>query len=743
MPRPDNSKPYGLRILRLKDPLLEGRDVWELQIKLIGWGSGTDNDGIGNTMDPVRVTGKFDMTTRDAVMRFQKTHSLAINGIVDSAVYRAIDREAALHAVPLHDMKCPCARGDNDAPILCRCGSHPDDGKVGKCTGFGQGRFANKSLVDGKKLADDTDISNEKLDVYDMEEYAGMDKALLWAVRALLHRSALQAGDTYHPISIVSGYRCWFDNYHHTDESRWRHRRSTFHLGKAVQFFIRDHCTNTAWDDTSASCPQCDALRKVAVEKCGFQLRWQEPNRISVAEGPKEARPPSTPFAMHIDTVRRLDRDKDDFVKTDLDGAKPLYEGKLTDVVFPLDLGEGIHPLQASSSLFFRNIETGRGGWFPLGASRTWHGGVHLYANNETPVRAIADGEIIGCRLGEDEDTHPHGSRNFLLVKHSMKSEGGWKDKVFYSLYMHLDKEKPAADAKIGWRKQLFLKSKKHVEALAPSSFFTLLKKDPGDAKGTFIPCQGGLAQGELIEVMGNEIDPKTLDDNPPADSKAFKLVSPADTYIFIKRDNQEMGKLVDADDTLAAKFTSGEIIGLDKPIKISVGDVIGKVAAGPSHKTIKALGSFVHLEIFAESALPVEEGFNIITAEDETKIADRKEVISTLVNSKLLPQYPDGVILENELKEIFLKGPYNFPFRSVLLKSPNLWSVDWKKAFEEASCYGFMKDNERDALGKAFNKYNWWKDVKNGGGALPDSTVVYHYHPISMILQLALAATE
>src|SRR5450759_283870 len=93
---------YGERNLQLL-PVSQGRDVWELQIKLIAWGSGSNNDGIGTPYMPVRVTGTFDAATRDAVKRFQHAlGNLPVNGIVDSATFLAIDREAGTYAVMPH-----------------------------------------------------------------------------------------------------------------------------------------------------------------------------------------------------------------------------------------------------------------------------------------------------------------------------------------------------------------------------------------------------------------------------------------------------------------------------------------------------------------------------------------------------------------------------------------------------------------------------------------------------------------
>ncbi len=242
MPRP-GGPPYGERTLQLL-PACEGRDVWELQIKLIGWGSGSDNDGIGAPYMPVKVTGKFDKTTRDAVKRFQQALALPITGIVDAATFREIDREAARYAVMPHVMRCPCILPD-PVPIRCRCTDHH---KRGICTGWGNAQFAGKFLLDGEKLPDDTSLAGEKLDVYDMQEYPGVDKALLWAVRALMRRANVNR------IFVTAGYRCWQDNYRHTDARRWRHRRATFHFGKSLEFYHHGTCVEYGQNPTLGPC---------------------------------------------------------------------------------------------------------------------------------------------------------------------------------------------------------------------------------------------------------------------------------------------------------------------------------------------------------------------------------------------------------------------------------------------------------------------------------------------------------
>ncbi len=752
MPRVTDNPTYGVRKLYLGCP--KGLDVWNLQVKLIAWGSGSDNDGIGNTMDPVRLTGEFDTTTRDAVMRFQLGHKLPVTGIVDGRVFRDIDLEAALHPVVMFDLRCPCARGDNDGPILCRCTGvdaasppqpkpHPDEGKC--TTASASSSTPGKFLLDGKKLADDTDISDEKLDVYDKQEYEGMDKTVLWAVRGILHRAKIQFGTDFKNAKVAAGYRCWHDNYHYTDGTRWHHRQTTFHLGKTIEFTIVDKCTEPEWKDTVADCPECRALRQTALEKCGFQSRWHEPGRVSMAEGKKEDRPPSVPFAVGVDTVRLHERKSDGaldytdhFVKTDMDAAAPLYPGSLVGVSFPMPMARGVDdasepidlqwaldPQFASSEAFFRNIETGPGGFFPIGLSRVWHGGIHLNAAAGAPVFAIADGEIVGCRMGEDE-VQPNGSRNFVLIRHEIKAEGTWKDKVFYSLYMHLDGEEAKAGATVRWRRELFQRSKDFVEAAVPAPIFEAKQVD---GKSRLVP-KPGLNAGDANQIDGAEILANTKDDRLPADFKMYKLAAPlVENYFFTNREGKAMATKFPA----LPGITNAAVIGLEQPIKVFAGELIGRIGKAPK----EGAPTFLHMETFSEAELPLT-GTVSIDATDASKIADRKAIVSKLIkDAKLLPAVQDGVLTPAEIKQIFANPPFYTKLRSVSLKMPSAWSVKWEDAFAAATSLSFLDDP--NALGTAWDKLNWWDGVKSGKGKLPaDPAAIYHYHPIALILQLA-----
>ncbi|AUX43474.1 uncharacterized protein SOCE26_049230 [Sorangium cellulosum] len=700
------SPDYGTRVL--EPGIGKGRDVWELQIKLIGWGSGSDGDGIGQVMDPVRVNGEYDGTTRDAVKRFQKAHGLPITGVVDVGTYRAIDREAGEHPIFVADLACPCARGTNDGPILCRCDKHPDEGK---CSGFGKKRFAGKFLLDG------TAHAGETLDVYDMEEHDGIDKAVLWAARALMHRAAVQQ------IVVKAGYRCWHDNYHVTDDSRWKHRRSTLHLGKSIQFIHAGTCVEAG----GSPCPECARIRGVALAKCGFQLRWHEPDRVSIAEGRLGAPAPAAPFAVHVDTARRRGREKDDFVKTDEDAVKPLYSHR-AGLSYPVDLGGGLDPKVAPSAPHFQRIEVGKGGVYPIGKARTWHGGVHVPGAAGDKIRAMFDGEIVGCRAGEAEDAEPHGSRNFVLIKHT------WKDKVFYSLTMHLDAEVPSSAAEVAWRRALHVRTKDHVEALAPSPVYLHNAAPPGA-----LTPKGNLAPGERAETTGVELDPKTLDPTAPAGSKVIQLASPPDAYVYTSRGGVAVAKVHAADAALASALSSHDVIGLESPIRVFGGDVLGKIAKAPTDASLAGIGASFRLETFSEANLLTDAGYALLDASDAAKAADRKDLVEKLVAAKLVKPPVDGVLLDADLDAI--KGdPDRGRFRSVVLKMPHAFALDWKDALAKSSSFGFMKDVDRDALGDAYNKYRFWSEVQSGKGSLPGAETVFHVHPITLLLQIAFA---
>lgn len=105
------------------------------------------------------------------------------------------------------------------------------------------------------------------------------------------------------------------------------------------------------------------------------------------------------------------------------------------------------------------------GGWFPISANQTWHGGIHLQAPRNTPVLAMFEGKLVAARF--NKCTTKLGSNNFMLLRHEVEIPNGDAKKkkkakkllVFYSLYMHLeyiDVFNPAMKKQYEWVEKLF-----------------------------------------------------------------------------------------------------------------------------------------------------------------------------------------------------------------------------------------------------------------------------------------------
>nr|WP_198981530.1 hypothetical protein [Herbaspirillum sp. ASV7] len=86
-------------------------------------------------------------------------------------------------------------------------------------------------------------------------------------------------------------------------------------------------------------------------------------------------------------------------------------------------------------------------GSYLMGKNRFWHGGIHIHPlGKDTPIVAIADGDLIAYRYDEIDETDEFFnktscSRSFVLLKHEAElgqTGLGAAKLSFYSLYMHL-----------------------------------------------------------------------------------------------------------------------------------------------------------------------------------------------------------------------------------------------------------------------------------------------------------------
>ncbi len=116
--------------------------------------------------------------------------------------------------------------------------------------------------------------------------------------------------------------------------------------------------------------------------------------------------------------------------------------------------------LAAAASELFRNVESGEGGYYPMGVSQNWHGGVHLHVEQGSEVRAMFGGTLVAARFGEpggEAPETPLGDNNFVLLRHDIplpvvvpegasagaeegeeEVEAPTRTLTVFSLYMHL-----------------------------------------------------------------------------------------------------------------------------------------------------------------------------------------------------------------------------------------------------------------------------------------------------------------
>jgi hypothetical protein len=242
-----------------------------------------------------------------------------------------------------------------------------------------------------------------------------------------------------------------------------------------------------------------------------------------------------------------------------------------------------------------------------------------------------------------------------------------------------------------------------------------------------------GIGAGDAVEADGAELDPLTLDDQAPKNSKVVKVAGQTDTYVYTQLETKAVGKLVAKDTSVASHFDGSAVISLAKPIPVGAGVQLGAVGAVPTNATLAKAGACVHIEAFAGETLDLGAGWQTVEATDASKAADRAATTAALVAKGLLAEAPDKVMLQEDVLATG-KNPASWAWRSVILKAPSAWSVDWKAALAAAPSLTFLKTP--DQLGDAFNDYRWWSDA-SAGGALPGSDVVYHYHPIALLIQL------
>ena len=161
----------------------------------------------------------------------------------------------------------------------------------------------------------------------------------------------------------------------------------------------------------------------------------------------------------------RVDRPTPPILPTPDTRPVPLVPAPTSDTLPPLK--NWSHPFKDKDPLKNKrnplsqltHMAKAKAGYFPLGRSGLWHGGVHFDSGtavglNQSSVQCLADGEVVAYRIDTQAPTTTYFvnkqtvekpfSRNFVLVRHRLQppkikgSPDTPRSLIFYSLYMHL-----------------------------------------------------------------------------------------------------------------------------------------------------------------------------------------------------------------------------------------------------------------------------------------------------------------
>lgn len=335
---------------------------------------------------------------------------------------------------------------------------------------------------------------------------------------------------------------------------------------------------------------------------------------------------------------------------------------------------------------YHRNNIQGHAGFFPFGANRVWHGGIHLYpAETDRRVTAVADGRICAVRF-EPPDSAPAAlngkSRNFILIRHDLSeyrvaSQNG----PFFSLYMHLENEDYNATAT--QREQIWWRG--YAERLGLGD-----RLRNGEVV-TFTEDQGIWVQAG--DVIGH-VSPRHGEIPPPEGHAGPPELAPPTLHFEIFSQNlyfpEECGfrPLVDDDNTAC----------VDRARFADVGAAEG-------------------------------------------------EVLWMLINQNMLPgsrlyESADGrpypVWSREELAQFYRERRMANWLRTFACKHISEWGdrVD----YDDLRNMMRYRHLNRQTMDRAINEartFIWWNDEVAGAVGLPEDQKVYHYHPLRFLLFL------
>ena len=456
---------------------------------------------------------------------------------------------------------------------------------------------------------------------------------------------------------------------------------------------------------------------------------------------------------------------------------------KVADEVLPLPAGaeapEGAastaRTAAASTKLYYENTEGTKavqrhGGFFPISAGRTWHGGVHLYPDKDDRVMAPVDSVLLAARLtveGDKGNKGRTGDPGFVLLRTKLKVDK--KDVTFFTLLAHLRAVSKDEGATIPWLDHILsippdddprwekkLDKKKAWREVAPIPSEPVRDRGKGDAddgslnvfekRDRTLDPVGKIPLGAIVEVT------KGLDKTGWAKVKHDDL----EGFVFAE------GRLIavtthDLDETrkqFRTDLLAGKTVDLSKKkIVVRVGEQVGFAGTVEGDHA-------VHAEVFSEELISLQDDKTIVledtTSElftDKTKFESKffepfdaaqkkagyqgESVQHYMIKDKT--READDMLTRAEVCKFFASGPevLKQQMRTLVTKHLSEWGdkITWKD-LEKSKQWAHLSQPDKEAALADIDKLVWWRDAFLKG-ELPANQVVHHYHPVTFFLWL------
>jgi len=458
------------------------------------------------------------------------------------------------------------------------------------------------------------------------------------------------------------------------------------------------------------------------------------------------------------------------------EGDAPQQQAAAKRLVFPLSFNLGPRQYDEQYFDFFASLNESAGefGHFPIGRDLLWHGGIHLFHEENAPVFNVYAGRIVAAKLqrpGREDAEKP--SNGFVIIRHvfSSAADKGNDGKPFYSLHMHLADE-VLGESTVPWLMRIGEKYGKGGNSRTPNTTLSAdtpqVLKDLCDGKYVVLGDEHGLdrilsvAAGEQIgrchrvpsvggaRVFGEHFEIFSAHDflagetaadfsevsAPEAPCKLVmrqKSFSRPDSGGYVRPD---MGKKSDNEKRNPAMNVACDVLGLHE----YRGEKYAYVETESGKRWV--LYQKEETAYGALTALPQQKWYKIADAASDLKYdtASMRKIFDIITKADPGFSAPGGIIKRAELERFYRSNEKAKLFRFTYLDSVSEWSIDPARALSDPRVQ-YLPKEEADALKEELERFGLWKNLTGiekldgfaksiEGGAVRH----YRYHPVMFL---------